>query len=314
MSQSKSEIRTSIDLDIQANSELKKIEYNDKESHFGIDGYETPWEYLNDLTGGYHKGELIVWSARPKMCKTWLLIYQARHIWRECKVPVVFITKEMRPKAIELRLAAIETGLPYDALRRGLLTDAQKSKYFRYLDSLEEDKENGMPEFIIPGYSLSDTLGGVSSIIPKVEQYLMGKGLLFVDGMYLLPDDKGEKDWKAIVNISTDLKNLGLSYDIPVIATTQQSMADKNPTPTFDGAAYGKYLVQFVDAFLGIGRNATDRNLNRGRVYMLGQREGDVGDFPINVKFAPVDFSQAYEKTVEDTNMDEDFDDESVGY
>jgi hypothetical protein len=70
----------------------------------------------------------------------------------------------------------------------------------------------------------------------------------------------------------------------------------------------------FVDAFLGIGRNVTDRNLGRGRIYMLGQREGDIGDFPINMKFSPVDFSQAFEKTVEDTNQFDDEDDEIERY
>jgi replicative DNA helicase len=314
LSTSKTEIKTTIDLDVRANADLKKLEYEGKKNHLGIDGYETPWEYLNNLTGGFHNGELIVISARPKMCKTWLLTWIARHIWRECNVPEVFITKEMRPVAIRDRLAAIETGLPYDALKRGFLTDIQQSKYYEYLDKLEAEREAGEPTLIIPGYSLSDTLGGVSSLIPKVEQHLLGGGVLLVDGLYLLPDDRGEKDWKAIVNISMDLKNLALAYNIPVIATTQQNMADKNPTPTFEGAAYGKYLVQFVDAFLGIGRNVTDRNLGRGRIYMLGQREGDIGDFPINMKFSPVDFSQAFEKTVEDTNQFDDEDDEIERY
>src|ERR1035437_7004255 len=152
LSTSKTEIKTSIDLDVRSNAEKTKLEYEEKKGHLGIDGYEMPWEYYNNLTGGVHKGELIVWSARPKIGKTWIATWIAKHIWRECNVPIVFITKEMRPRAIKDRLSAIETGLPYDALKRGFLTDAQQRFYYDYLDRLKEEKAEGYPDFIIPGY------------------------------------------------------------------------------------------------------------------------------------------------------------------
>lgn len=308
---SKTNIKTGVDLDVRLGIEARKTEYLNKKDHLGVDGYETPWESLNNYTCGYHNGELIVWTAKPKMCKSWLLIWQARHIWRECGVPVLFLTREMRPESIQTRLHAVECKLPYDLLKRGLLSDEQQKAYFNYLDSLAEVDAD--KTFTIIGYDLTDCTGGVSSIVPKVERYLMNGGVLFVDGIYLLPDDRGEKDWKAIVNVSTDLKNLAQSYNIPVVATTQHNMEDKSDVPRFDGVAYGKYLVQFVDALIGISRSPTDRNLDRGRVHILAQREGDIGDFPINMKFNPIDFSQAYEKTVEETNY-EDEDDEDMKY
>jgi len=164
----------------------------------------------------------------------------------------------------------------------------------------EQERKEEQPEFTILGYDLSDSSGGVSSIVPKVERYLLGGGVLFVDGVYLLPDDRGEKDWKAIVNVSMDLKNLAQTYNIPVIATTQHNMEDKSDKPRMDGTAYGKYLVQYVDGLIGIGRSEQDRNLGVGRVYQLAQREGDLGDFMINMKFTPIDFSQVFEKKVEE--------------
>lgn len=302
LSTSKTAIKSGSDLVIGYGASAKKDEYIQRMNNLGIDGYETPWSKLNDLTGGYHKGELIVWTAKPKMCKTWLLIWQAIFVWMNCGIPVVFITKEMTPKAIQDRINAILSKLPYRELKRGLLSAEQQKAYFKFLEKQEEDmKEGRLPEFRIHGYDLADGTAGVSSLTPMVERYLLDGGILFVDGLYLLPDDKGEKDWKAIVNISSDLKNLALSYNIPIIATTQHNMEDKSDIPRFDGAAYGKYLIQFVDSFLGIGRNDSDRELHTGRLYMLGQREGETGNFPINMKFNPIDFSQTFEKFVDDS-------------
>lgn len=304
-------IRSGVDMNVRAEVDKAKEAYLKRKDALGIDGYSTPWNSLNNLTCGYHKGELIVWTARPKMCKTFLLIEQARHIWREHNVPIVFVTKEMSQKAIMDRLYALECRLPFGALRSGMLSNDQQKAYFDYLDKLEEEEKNSTAPFIVTGYDLADGLNGVSSFIPKIEQHLMGEGVLFVDGLYLLPDDRGEKDWKAIVNISMDLKNLALQYNIPIVATTQHNMEGKSEQPRFDGVAYGKYLVQFVDGLIGISRTKIDRDFERGRIWMLGQREGDIGDFPINMKFNPLDFSEAQDKTVK---YEDDEDDAPVSY
>jgi len=303
LSTSKAAIKSGVDVDIRGVGEILKARYASRENGLGIDGYSTPWAYLNNITCGYHNGELIVWTARAKKGKSWLLLAQAVHIWREYNIPIIFVTKEMTPISIVERLCALETRLPYEAIRHGLLSKAQKKIYTDYADSFKEEKVR----FQIPGYDLSDSSSGVSSFIPKVESYLSEGGVLFVDGVYLIPDDRGEKDWKAIVNVSMDLKNLALRYNIPVIATTQHNMEGKGDVVSFEGVAYGKYLVQFVDALIGLSRSDSDRKLNRGKVTILGQREGDLGDFFINMKFDPIDFSELVDrKKITDEEDDEE--------
>jgi hypothetical protein len=106
-----------------------------------------------------------------------------------------------------------------------------------------------------------------------------------------------------------DLKNLALRYDIPIVATTQHNMEGKGDILSFEGVAYGKYLVQFVDALIGISRSDSDRKLNRAKVEILGQREGDLGDFFINMKFDPIDFSELTDrkKITDDEDDDEEY-------
>lgn len=227
------------------------------------------------------------------MSKTWLLTWQFHHIWKEHNVPVVFVTKEIGARTIQQRFDAIDCNLPYDALRRGLLSPQQKKIYFNRIKEIEERTKNGeLAPYAIKGFDLTDGTSGVSSIIPYVEQYLHSSGVLFIDGMYLMPDDRGESDWRGMVNIAMDLKILAQTYNIPIVVTTQQNMTDKSDKPSLENAAYGRYIVQYADLVMGIGRTDVDRKANRGTAYILGYREGDVGEFVINMKFNPMDFSQ----------------------
>jgi replicative DNA helicase len=287
----KTEIKTSSDLDIRDNTEARFLEYQGLKINAGVDGFTTGWPGLDDLTLGYHPGDLIVYIAEPKKGKTWYLVWQAHHIWSVERVPVLFLTREMRPKAIHKRFDAIASKVPYSAFRRGMLTKDEEERYKGYLKKVE-DKENN-PPFVVMGYSMEEKSATVSSLIPKVEKHLMDGGALFVDGLYLMEDDQGETDWKGLVNIGRDLKNLGQNYNIPVIASTQAKIEGKGYIPQMENIAYARYLAQYVDALLSIAMDKKDKISRLANIFLLAQREGDIGNFPINFQFEPyIDFSQ----------------------
>lgn len=298
-------IKSSSDIDIRNGIEERFEIYKRRQECVGIDGYSTPWDYLNNKTLGYHPGDLFVTIATPKMGKTWLLVYQAHHVWKEERVPVVFVTKEMTPQAIRQRFDAIECGLSYDDLRRGMLSPYQEEAYQKKLTEIAQDD---VP-FIILGYSLDSDTSTVSSIIPKVEKYLTDGGVLFIDGLYLMDDDRGDEDWKRIVNIAKDLKMLALQYKIPVVATTQaQIQENKSYIPDISNIAYGKYIAQYVDVLLSQSQNVQQKIAEIMYVNILAQREGEIGSFPINFQFSPLNFSQKEVLTLDsiETNQDEE--------
>jgi replicative DNA helicase len=304
-------IKSGSTLDARNSADTMIAAYERREESLGVDGYSTSWPYLDALTCGYHGGELIIWMGKAKKGKSWMETWEFHHIWKNHEVPCLYITKEMDKLAIRQRFDAIDNYLSLDAIRRGQMTAEQKVKYYARLHEIDEKIESGrMPSFGIHGFDLTDGSSGVSAIIPHVEEYLGDGGALFVDGMYLIPDDKGEAEWRGIVNVAMDLKILAQTYNIPVIVTTQQSMEDKSDIPRLENAAYGKYIVQYADLILAIGRSDIDRQANRGTIYVLGQREGDVGEFPIHMRFDPIDFSQCYDKTVDDAFSEEDEDEE----
>ena len=309
LTKSKAAIKNGSTLDFSNSAEHFKSLYSKRASGLGVDGYSTSWAFLDRLTCGYHGGELIIWMGKAKMGKSWQLTWQMHHIWQQEKANCLYITKEMGNDAIGMRNLAIDLGYSFDSIRRGELTAEQQIRFNNRLDEIQEKMQSGeYARLGIHGFDLLDGTSGVSAIIPKVEEYLGDGGVLFVDGMYLIPDDRGEVDWRGIVNVATDLKILAQTYDIPVIVTTQQSMEDKSDIPRLENAAYGKYIVQYADLILAIGRSDIDRKSNIGHIYTLGQREGDIGEFTINMKFDPIDFSQCNEKFVDDYDEEEDED------
>jgi replicative DNA helicase len=311
---SRSEIKVSSDIDLRENVGARQNEYLSKKDCAGIDGYTTGWGYLDEMTTGLHGGDLVVYIAEAKHGKSWVLCNQALHIWETERVPVLMLTKEMRPQTIRKRVEAIHCRLPYDALRKGRLSEQQEKWYFSKLEELQNDE---VP-FVIMGYSLDDDGAGVSSIVPKVDRYLSNGGVLFVDGIYLMDDDRGAEDWRAIVNIGKDLKSLGMNYDIPVVASTQAQIQGKNYVPNMENIAYGKYLVQYVDALLSIAWSEQNRINDEAQVHLLAQRDGDVGMFMINFQFNPLDFSQKAvrmrDQDAEDDDWDEEDEAEIIGY
>lgn len=299
---SKMEIRHSHDLDIREQTTARKERYLTKKENYGVDGISTSWEFLDDKTAGLHPGDLVVTIAEPKMMKSWYLVWQSHYAWKHERVPVLLLTREMRPEAIQQRFDAIECGLPYDNLRRGLLTPDQEKRYFEYIDQIREDP---IP-YIVLGYSLESSGASVSSIIPKVERYLMDGGLLCVDGIYLMEDDRGGKDWQQIVNITKDLKNLAQNYKIPILATSQAQIQGKGYIPNMENIAYGKYMAQYVDALLSISRDPQARIADMSWMHLIAQREGDIGTFAVNAQFEPYsDFSQKHIVVAEDDDDDD---------
>lgn len=310
LTKSKASIKVGNTLDFSNSAEYFKSLYEKRASGLGVDGYSTSWAFLDRLTCGYHGGELIIWMGRAKFGKSWLLTWQMHHIWRSENANCLYITKEMGNDAIGMRFLAIDLGFSFDAIRRGQLEADQQLRYNNRVDEIQEKMKSGEYSRLgIHGFDLLDGTSGVSAIIPKVEEYLSDGGVLFVDGMYLIPDDSGEVDWRGIVNVSRDLKVLAQTYNIPVIVTTQQSMEDKSDIPRLENAAYGKYIVQYADLIVGGGRSDIDRKSDLGHIYILGQREGDLGEFTINMKFNPIDFSQCNDKFVDDDYEDEDDED-----
>ena len=84
-------------------------------------GVATGLRGLDELTGGWHNGELIVIGGRPSMGKTALASQFALHAALHSRVPVVYLSLDLSRENLALRLTARVSGVHLQRLRAAQL-------------------------------------------------------------------------------------------------------------------------------------------------------------------------------------------------
>jgi replicative DNA helicase len=194
-----------------------------------VTGLATGLIDLDDITGGFHPGQLIIVAARPSMGKTALALNICDHAGINIKVPVLFVSLEMGSQEIGERLLCARSRVDGHKLRTGLgmgmreLT--QLSKAYKELS------ENG--EIYIddtPARNMMQIAASARRI--KRRRKI---GLLMVDYIQLVDsDDTRDSRQEQIAKISRRLKTLARELSVPVVALSQlnravESREDKRP-------------------------------------------------------------------------------------
>jgi len=236
-----------------------------------IYGYSSPWDALDDVTLGWHKGDFIAVVGRPGVGKTWGALVLAEHAWREGN-RVMFVTMEMGIAQIAQRFDALHYRLPYQEFRSGLLPDNLEKQY------LESEIKRENPFWIVRN------VGGVAALGSKIDQY--SPDVVILDGMYLLNDDYGGKNmWERVTNVSKSMKKLAQKKDVPIIATTQFNRATderRMDMVTLANIGFSDSLGQDSDVVLGLFRDRDMELNNEMLVRILKCREGESVDFVLS--------------------------------
>jgi replicative DNA helicase len=226
----------------------------------GIVGVPYPWEVINDETQGMQGGQFIVIYGRPKSMKTWLALYMAIHAYKYSRRRVLFYTREMAPLQIAQRAAAAICGVSYGQFKNGTLQPDIFENVKSVLQGLVEDeataaKHGHQPCFVISA-DRSSGGGGVAWLQAKIRE--IKPDIVFVDGMYLMKDDRSGSrtvDWKNIAHISQDLKLTAQEFDVPVVGITQANRgAEKTKGEDLTELAYADSLGQDADAVFRVRR------------------------------------------------------------
>lgn len=239
----------------------------------GTMGIPFPWEYVNDITLGMQRGELIGIYGRPKTMKTWLSLAIAEHTHTISKKVPVFFSGEMPVVQIMKRLAALKAKLPYSAYRSGKLSFKQ---LFRFKRTLEEMKKS--PPFMI---CKVDGVGeaAITEIRAKCEEYQAD--IAICDGIYFWMEDETHRGFRVITRGLK--KNVAESLKIPVLATTQANRAsEKDRGKTTAGVAFGDSLAQDCDQLFHIIREKQHEEARELLITMPAMREAQGGTFSIH--------------------------------
>lgn len=194
---------------------MKEVSTNmSKRENNQITGLATPFDSLNEFTGGWRKGNLILIAGRPAMGKTAFALSCIRAA-AKTGAGVMIFSMEMTHKDLTYRLIAQE-------LKRNSVTDLKKGKISssdlaamsHQVTSLTQRniKIDDTPSLNIIGLRSKATAMKATGNL----------GLIVVDYLQLMAGDpKSKNREQEISTISRGLKVLAKELDVPVIALSQ---------------------------------------------------------------------------------------------
>ena len=179
---------------------------------------------LDDLTGGFHPGQLIILAARPSMGKTALALNIAEHAGIDLKIPVLFISLEMGRLEIGERMLCSRSRVDGHKLRTGISLGHQElTQLGRAFNELTPDP----PTVFIDDTPTRNMLQVIANARRMCRRHKVR--LIIVDYIQLVDaEDSRDSRQEQIAKISRRLKGMARRLKVPVIALSQLNRAVEN--------------------------------------------------------------------------------------
>jgi replicative DNA helicase len=197
--------------------EIDKLEELSRKD-VGLTGTPSGFTDIDQLTGGFQPGNLIVVAARPSMGKSTLATNIAENAAIDYGIPVALFSLEMSETELAHRFIASQASVSSDELRKGRVRGDRWPKVLNAVEKLAS-----------ASIFLDDSSDiGVLEIRAKARRLHArhGLGLIVVDYLQLVrPEGRADSRVEQVGQISRGLKILARELEIPVIAVSQLSRA-----------------------------------------------------------------------------------------
>src|SRR3954465_8511584 len=252
------------------NEELQKMQLLSQQGT-ALTGTPSGFKDLDEITGGFQPGNLVIVAARPSMGKSALVTNIAENAAIDHNRAVALFSLEMSETELAQRFVASQGRIFGDKLRKGRVPE---NEWPRILDASQ--KLAGAPLFVDDSSDI-----GILDIPAKARrlhaQAPGGLGLIIVDYLQLMRADAGtDNRVEQVGAMSRGLKILARELGVPVIALSQLSRAveqrhDKRPILSdLRECVTGETLVVLAD-----GRRAPIRELVGHSPYVVAIDERD---------------------------------------
>lgn len=212
-------------------SELVKVSLEKLESLYAnklsVTGVPTGFNELDDLTAGFHPGELLIVAARPSMGKTAFSLNIALHAALREKKKVAYFSVEMGKEQVMIRMLASAAKIRLSDLRVGKIDD---TAWPRLINTAAAISETGL--FI-------DDTSGISPFEIRAKARRMkakhGLDMIMIDYLQLMSmKQRFENREREVSEISKLLKSISKELQVPVIALAQlnrgvEGRSDRRP-------------------------------------------------------------------------------------
>ncbi|MFC9917202.1 replicative DNA helicase [Agromyces binzhouensis] len=190
-------------------------------------GVPTGFADLDDLTNGFHPGQMIIVAARPAMGKSTLALDFARSAAITHDLPTIFFSLEMGRSEIAMRLLSAEASVPLQNMRKGTVD----SRDWTTIASTR-GRINDAPLYIDDSPNM--TLVEIRAKCRRLKQRV-GLKMVVIDYLQLMTSGKRvESRQQEVSEFSRALKLLAKELQVPVLALSQlnrgpEQRADKMP-------------------------------------------------------------------------------------
>ena len=189
-----------------------------KDQHVEVIGLSTGYPLLDKAIDGLIPGTLMVIAARKKMGKSAFLTNIAANVAVLNDQPVLYIDTEMTFKEWRDRVLAIISGIEERVIKHGGFAKDPKI-YDKIMRSIKILNKSKLYHYYLPGY----TIDKISAVYEKYKlkediklgifDYIKEPDLSSVDG--------GRKEHQILGDVTTKLKDLSGTLNIPFLAAVQ---------------------------------------------------------------------------------------------
>jgi len=249
----------------------------------GLTGVPSGFPDLDEMTGGFQKGDLIIVAARPSMGKTAFVVSIALHAAIAHQIPVAIFSLEMSREQIVQRMLCAEGLVDLSRLLRGRLTDDDYVRLAQAAGHL-----NTAPIWIDDSGVLTALEMRAKARRLKADQPDLG--LVIVDYIQLMQaSGRAENRQQEVSEISRSLKSLAKELEVPILALSQLSRAPEQRSdhrPQLSDLRESGSLEQDADVVMFLYRpeyymspeDAEEKGLaGRAEVIIGKQRNGPTG-------------------------------------
>jgi len=248
--------------------------------HTALTGTPSGFKDLDEITGGFQPGNLVILAARPSMGKSALVTNIAENAALEHGRPVALFSLEMSEAELAQRFVASQARIRGEELRKGRVAENRWPKILEACQRLSD----------APLYVDDSSDIGILELRAKArrlhQQNPGGLGLIIVDYLQLMrPDGRVESRVEQVGQMSRGLKILARELEVPVIALSQLSRAVESRTdkrPILSDLRESGQIEQDADLVMFIYREEYyDRESERegeADIIVAKHRNGALGD------------------------------------
>ncbi len=243
-----------------------------------LTGVASGYYDLDDMTGGFQPGELIVIAARPSMGKTSFALNVLHHICSVNRRPAALYSLEMPAEQIVSNFLCVHNHLDTHDFRRGTL----RQKDWQTLEASLDDLV-GLPLYIddSPTLRVLDLRARARRLVHRQDVEL-----IVVDYLQLMSSNRNRENRATeVAEISQGLKALARELGVPVIAVAQLSrrVEQEQRRPRLSDLRESGAIEQDADVVLLLHRpqdfaaDAEEGGGNEADLIIAKQRNGPTG-------------------------------------